>query len=102
MAQLPSYGAPLVLVVDDGESNRALIEAFLADLDCRIRLVADGPSALAAIDEETPDLVLLDVQMPGIDGYEVCRRVKARPRGRLLPVVMITALDHAGDRVRAV
>jgi putative two-component system response regulator len=90
-----------VLVVDDGETNRALVEAYLADLDCRLRLVADGASALAAIDEETPDLVLLDVQMPGMDGYEVCRRIKARPRGRLLPVVMITALDRANDRVRA-
>jgi putative two-component system response regulator len=100
-AKLPTYGIPLVLVVDDGDANRALIEAYLSDLDCRLRLVEDGPSALAAIDDETPDLVLLDVQMPGMDGYEVCRRVKARPRGRLLPIVMITALDHPKDRVRA-
>ncbi|TME97516.1 MAG: response regulator [Chloroflexi bacterium] len=62
---------------------------------------SDGPSALAAIDKETPDLVLLDVQMPGMDGYEVCRRIKAGPRGRLLPVVMLTALDNANDRVLA-
>jgi putative two-component system response regulator len=100
-AQQPSYAAPLVLVVDDGETNRELVQAYLGDLDCRLRLAADGASALAAIDEETPDLVLLDVQMPGMDGYEVCRRIKGRPRGRLLPVVMITALDHANDRVLA-
>jgi len=96
-----SHGAPLVLVVDDGEINRALVEAFLSDLDCRLRSAEDGPSALAAIDRETPDLVLLDVQMPGMDGYEVCRRIKAGPRGRLLPVVMLTALDNSNDRVLA-
>jgi cyclic di-GMP phosphodiesterase len=96
-----SHGAPLVLVVDDGEINRALVEAFLSDLDCRLQAVEDGPSALAAIERETPDLVLLDVQMPGLDGYEVCRRIKAGPRGRLLPVVMLTALDHTNDRVLA-
>ena len=96
-----SHGAPLVLVVDDGEINRALVEAFLSDLDCRLRSAEDGLSALAAIDRETPDLVLLDVQMPGMDGYEVCRRIKAGPRGRLLPVVMLTALDNSNDRVLA-
>ena len=95
------HGAPIVLVVDDGETNRALVMAFLADLDCRLRSAEDGPTALAAIEAEPPDLVLLDVQMPGMDGYEVCRRIKARPRGRLLPVVMLTALDHANDRVLA-
>ncbi len=97
----PSYAAPIVLVVDDGETNRALVQAYLSDLDCRLRTAEDGPSALAAIEAEPPDLVLLDVQMPGMDGYEVCRRIKARPRGRLLPVVMLTALDHANDRVLA-
>ena len=96
-----SHEAPLVLVVDDGEVNRALVEAFLSDLDCRLQSAEDGQSALAAIERETPDLVLLDVQMPGMDGYEVCRRIKARPRGRLLPVVMLTALDNANDRVLA-
>jgi len=97
----PSFGAPIVLVVDDGETNRALVMAYLADLDCRLRSAENGPSALAAIEAEPPDLVLLDVQMPGMDGYEVCRRIKARPRGRLLPVVMLTALNHANDRVLA-
>src|ERR1700680_4461344 len=97
----PSHWAPIVLVVDDGESNRALVQAFLADLDCKLRSAEDGPGALAAIIAEPPDLVLLDVQMPGMDGYEVCRRIKAMPRGRLLPVVMLTALDHLNDRVLA-
>jgi len=92
---------PLVVVVDDGIANRQLIEAYLADLECEVNLAEDGPSALKIIEGSQPSLVLLDVQMPGMDGYEVCRRIKARPRGRLLPVVMITALDQTEDRVKA-
>ncbi len=91
----------VVLVVDDGLANRELVQAYLAGLDCDVRVAEDGSSALAQIKAEPPDLVLLDVQMPGMDGYEVCRRIKAGPRGRLLPVVMITALNQTDDRVRA-
>src|SRR5216683_3525000 len=91
----------VVLVVDDGLANRELVQAYLSGLDCEVRLAADGASALEQIQQEPPDLVLLDVQMPGMDGYEVCRRIKAGPGGRLLPVVMITALNQTDDRVRA-
>ncbi len=91
----------VVVVVDDGAANRELIRAYLAGIDCELRLAENGPCALAAIEAEPPDLVLLDVQMPGMDGYEVCRRIKAMPRGRLLPVVMITALNQTDDRVAA-
>jgi putative two-component system response regulator len=90
-----------VLVVDDGDTNLALIEAYLSGLDCRVHTAGDGVSALDAVLREAPDLVLLDVHMPGLDGYEVCRRIKDLPRGRLLPVVMITAFDRAQDRVLA-
>jgi len=92
---------PVVLVVDDAAANRQLMEAYLVDIDCRVRMAEDGPTALALIADDPPDLVLLDVQMPGMDGYEVCRHIKARPKGRLLPVVMITALDRTHDRVKA-
>jgi putative two-component system response regulator len=92
---------PIVLVVDDGAANRELIEAYLAGIDCEVRLAPDGVTALELIESEPPDLVLLDVQMPGMDGYEVCRRIKAMPRGRLTPVVMITALNQIDDRVTA-
>jgi len=92
---------PLVLVVDDSSANRELIEACLATVECKIQTAEDGPTALGAIRATPPDLVLLDVQMPGIDGYEVCRRIKATPRGRLLPVVMITGLGSISDRVQA-
>jgi putative two-component system response regulator len=92
---------PAVLVVDDGAANRELIEACLAGVDCYVRTAEDGPSALKAVQASPPDLVLLDVQMPGMDGYEVCRRIKANPTSRLIPVVMLTSLDQTNDRIRA-
>jgi putative two-component system response regulator len=100
-AEQSAHSAPVVLVVDDGAANRELIEACLAGIDCEIRTAENGKTALRMIEASPPDLVLLDVQMPGMDGYEVCSRIKARPRGELLPVVMITALDRAHDRVMA-
>jgi putative two-component system response regulator len=101
--QMPSRArrVPTVLVVDDSAPNRELIEACLAEVDCEVRLAADGASALEAVEASPPDLVLLDVQMPGMDGYQVCRRIKANPALRLLPVVMITALNRTDDRVEA-
>jgi putative two-component system response regulator len=92
---------PVVLVVDDGAANRDLIRMYLSTTDCEVRLAADGPTALAIIETDPPDLVLLDVRMPRMDGYEVCRRIKAMPRGRLLPVVMITGLSQTAHRVAA-
>jgi len=97
----PAARIPVVLVVDDGPANRELIEACLAGVDCQVRTAEDGTSALKSIQASPPDLVLLDVQMPGIDGYEVCRRIKAAPATRLIPVVMITSLDRTSDRVMA-
>src|SRR5437879_12603793 len=83
--------SPVVLVVDDSKSIRTVIEACLTGIDCELRFAGNGPSALAMIEAAPPDLVLLDVHMPGMDGYEVCRRIRADSRLRLLPVVMITA-----------
>jgi putative two-component system response regulator len=100
-AKAARRGAQSVLVIDDGAANRELIEACLVEVDCTIRMAADGPTALKMIARSTPDLILLDVQMPGMDGYEVCRRIKANSAHRLIPVVMITALDRTDDRVKA-
>src|SRR5258707_3826643 len=91
----------VVLVVDYGAANRELVDAYLAGIDCEVSLAEDGESALEQIRADPHDLVLVDVQMPGMNGYEVCRRIKAVPGGRLLPVVMITALNQTDDRVRA-
>jgi putative two-component system response regulator len=92
---------PVVLVVDDGAANRELIRMYLASIDCEVRLAADGLTALGMVELDPPDLVLLDVRMPGMDGYEVCRRIKSTPRGKLLPVVMITGLNQTRHRVAA-
>ena len=95
------HRVPQVLVVDDGPANRELIEACLAGIDCEVRPAEDGEAALREVAMRPPDLVLLDVQMPGINGYDVCRRIKADPKTRLIPVVMITSLDRTADRVEA-
>src|SRR6266545_3830588 len=92
---------PVVLVVDDGAANRELIGMYLGTIDCEVRLAADGVTALEMIADDPPDLVLLDLRMPRMDGYEVCRRIKAMPRGKLLPVVMITGLSQTRHRVAA-
>ena len=91
----------VVLVVDDGAANRALIATFLSTIDCEVREAPEGVTALEMIHASPPDLVLLDVRMPGVDGYEVCRRIKAMPGGSLLPVVMITGLSQTTHRVMA-
>jgi putative two-component system response regulator len=92
---------PVVLVVDDGAANRELMRMYLSTIDCDVRLASDGVTALEMIEADPPDLVLLDVRMPHMDGYEVCRRIKAMPGGKLLPVVMITGLSQTRHRVAA-
>ena len=89
-----------MLVVDDVEANRRLLGAHLDTIECEVLEAEDGTTALAAVSEGA-DLVLLDVQMPGMNGFEVCRRLKSAPETRLIPVVMVTALGQLGDRVRA-
>ena len=74
---------------------------YLSTIDCDVRLAPDGVTALEMIEADPPDLVLLDVRMPRMDGYEVCRRIKAMPGGKLLPVVMITGLSQTRHRVAA-
>src|SRR5438105_3608857 len=92
---------PGILVVDDVEANRHLLESYLLHLQVRVIQAADGRAALDAAEAEPPDLVLLDAQMPKLDGFEVCRRLKETPATRLTPVVMVTSLSAVGDRVRA-
>jgi putative two-component system response regulator len=90
-----------VLVVDDSDANRDLMEAYLVGIDCDVLQAADGPGALEVVDTVRPDVVLLDVQMPGMDGYEVCQRIRANAKLRFLPIVMITATSRTEDRVKA-
>lgn len=88
-----------ILVVDDIEANVRLLEAKLTAEYYEVLTAHDGPTALALAAKEKPDIVLLDVMMPGMDGFQVCRRLKNDPETRHLPVVLVTALDGRGDRI---
>jgi two-component system cell cycle response regulator len=88
-----------VLVVDDILSNVKLLEAKLSAEYFEVVSAYNGLEALAKVEEQEPDIVLLDVMMPGMDGFEVCRRIKSNPKSAHLPVVMVTALDQPSDRV---
>ncbi|MEO8301378.1 MAG: PleD family two-component system response regulator [Rhizomicrobium sp.] len=88
-----------VLVVDDILSNVKLLEAKLSAEYFEVSTAFNGLECLARMEETLPDIVLLDVMMPGMDGFEVCRRIKANPKTAHVPVVMVTALDQPSDRV---
>jgi two-component system cell cycle response regulator len=89
-----------ILVVDDILPNVRLLEAKLTAEYFDVITASDGPSALQIAEAEMPDLILLDIMMPGMDGFEVCEHLKADPKTRHIPVVMVTALSDVNDRVR--
>jgi cyclic di-GMP phosphodiesterase len=91
---------PVVLVVDDVAANRDLLEAHLVDLGYDVRQARDGLEALELITAQEPDLMLLDVDMPRLDGLSVCRRVKTDPVWRLIPIVLITAHQDRETKLR--
>ena len=88
-----------ILVVDDIDANVRLLEAKLSAEYYEVFIAMDGPSALKAAADGRPDIILLDVMMPGMDGFEVCRRLKADVATRHIPVVLVTALDGRQDRL---
>ena len=89
-----------ILVVDDMPQSRSLLERLLLSQGYVVRTTPDGESALAEMLATPPDLVLLDVMMPGLGGYEVCQRIKQHPATCLIPVVLITGLAGRNDRIR--
>ncbi len=91
-----------ILVVDDNEQNLELIQAYLEDIKCKTIPAADGIVALDIIKKNKPDLVLLDVMMPKMSGFEVCRRIKNNDATSDIPVIMVTALSEMGDIERAI
>jgi putative two-component system response regulator len=93
MIDLPK---PVVMVVDDEETNIDILLGILGD-DYDISVAMDGPSALESVDEGLPDLILLDIMMPGMDGYEVCRKLKADQKTRDVPVIFVTAMTEVED-----
>jgi putative two-component system response regulator len=91
-----------ILIVDDESSARAALEMLLRREGFEVRNVSNGETALAECTSFRPDLILLDILMPGIDGFEVCRRIKATPETRLTPVVLITGLSDTEDRIKGI
>lgn len=91
-----------ILVVDDLAPNRRLLERLLALAGYAVVTAADGDQALAAVADASPDLVLMDIRMPGRDGFSVCEAIKSRDATRLLPVVLMTGSTERADRVRAI
>jgi two-component system cell cycle response regulator len=89
-----------ILVVDDIEANVRLLEAKLSAEYYQVSVAYDGPTALALAADELPDVILLDVMMPGMDGFTVCRKLKEDPATRHIPVVLVTALDGRADRIQ--
>lgn len=93
---------PRILIADDNPQNVELLEAYLAGVECELRTAADGDETLRAVDEFHPDLVLLDVMMPRLSGFEVCKKLRANPETRDTLVLMVTALNAASDFERGV
>jgi response regulator RpfG family c-di-GMP phosphodiesterase len=90
----------IILVVDDKEVHRNLLVKMLAADGHASRIAASGEEALASVAEQLPDLILLDILMPGIDGFEVTRRLKANSRSSLVPIILVTALDDHESRLK--
>jgi two-component system cell cycle response regulator len=90
-----------ILLVDDNAQNLELMQAYLETLGCRIRTARDGVEAVEQIGADPPDLVLLDVMMPRMSGFEDCQKIKTTPRTRDIVVIMVTALHEVGDFERA-
>ena len=86
-----------VLVVDDTEANIDILVAAL-DSEYEVSVAMDGESALEIVNTDPPDLILLDIMMPGIDGYEVCRRIKSEPKTAAIPIIFISAMSEIQNK----
>jgi two-component system, OmpR family, alkaline phosphatase synthesis response regulator PhoP len=91
-----------ILIADDNQANRELLEAYLAATDCVTEIAIDGQDTLAKVKSFQPDLILLDVMMPKLNGFEVCQKLRNDPATKRIMILMVTALNEAGDIERAV
>ena len=91
-----------ILIADDNAQNRELLEALLAKIDCDTEFAIDGQDTLNKVESFKPDLILLDVMMPQLNGFEVCRKLKGNPITSRIMILMVTALSELGDIERAV
>ena len=97
-----SQGAGKILVVDDTPANVDLLQGLLTRDGYVVQTAVNGEDALAAVARDAPDLILLDVMMPKIDGFEVCRRLKQDPGTRLTPIVLLTSLQEREDKIQGI
>jgi len=88
---------PIILIVDDDQPSLELLQAYLEDINCETVTAHDGLKALNIISKNPPDLVLLDIMMPKMSGFEVCKKMKNDPKTSDIPVIMVTALNEFGD-----
>jgi two-component system, OmpR family, alkaline phosphatase synthesis response regulator PhoP len=95
-------GPPKIVIADDIPQNVELLEAYLSGIDCEIMTAHDGEETLRVVAEFQPDLLLLDVMMPRLSGFEVCRKLRANPATKDLLILMVTALNEASDFERGV
>ncbi|MEC8239553.1 MAG: response regulator [Planctomycetota bacterium] len=91
-----------ILIADDNQPNCELFEAYLSEIDCEVEIAIDGQQTLDKTDTFKPDLILLDVMMPKLSGFEVCKKLKSAEETRGIMILMVTALSELGDIERAV
>jgi len=91
-----------ILIADDNAPNVELLEAYLDEVDCETAVAVDGHETLTKVAEFQPDLILLDIMMPKLSGFEVCKTLKRDPETKQIMVLMVTALNELGDIERAV
>jgi cyclic di-GMP phosphodiesterase len=100
---LPQFDKPLsILAVDDDATNLLVIEKMLSPLGCIVKKALSGLEAIEMIREQLPDVILLDVMMPGMSGFEVCRKLKGSESTRLVPIIIVTALQEKEDRIKGI
>jgi two-component system, OmpR family, alkaline phosphatase synthesis response regulator PhoP len=101
-AREPARRKSRILIADDNQPNVELLEAYLGDVECEIAVAVDGRDTLDKVPQFKPDLILLDIMMPKLSGFEVCKKLKDDPTTRGIMVLMVTALNELGDIERAV
>jgi two-component system, cell cycle response regulator DivK len=89
-----------ILMIEDTEDNRQILRDLMATTDYHLLEADDGPTGIAMASRERPDLILMDIQLPGIDGYEVTRRIKADPALQHIPIIAVTSYALSGDEAK--
>ena len=100
MNQIETAKQELILIVDDNPTNIQVLSDLLKEYEFKVLVAKDGETCLHRLEKIRPDLILLDVLMPGIDGFETCRRLKASPATKEIPVIFMTALTDPVDKLK--